>query len=161
MRAGIGYDVHPLRPGLRLVLGGVRIDHECGLAGHSDADAVTHAIMDALLGAACLPDIGVYFPVDDPRYEGADSMELLRQVCALVAQAGFRPENVDCTIIAERPKLAPHMPEMRRRVAAALGLGETCVGVKATTNEGLGFIGRGEGIAALAVATVTELQGKS
>ena len=157
MRAGIGYDVHLLRPGLTLVLGGVQIEHECGLAGHSDADVVVHAVMDALLGAAGLPDIGVYFPVDDPRYEGADSIELLRQVCAVIAQSGFRPENVDCTIVAERPKLAPHMPEMRRRIAAALGLDQTCVGVKATTNEGLGFIGRGEGIAALAVATLTEL----
>ncbi|MBQ2618803.1 MAG: 2-C-methyl-D-erythritol 2,4-cyclodiphosphate synthase [Oscillospiraceae bacterium] len=151
MRIGHGYDVHRLVPGRRLILGGVEIPWERGLLGHSDADVLTHALMDALLGAAALGDIGKLFPDSDPAYTGADSVELLRRVAALLREAGFAVENVDCTVLAQAPKLAPHIPEMRRRLAGALGLDEGRVSVKATTEEGLGFTGSGAGIAAHAV----------
>ena len=152
MRVGIGYDIHPFEPGRQLVLGGVRISHEAGLGGHSDADVLTHAIIDALLGAASLGDIGQQFPSDDPLYRDVKSLELLRQAVSLVAAAGYRAVNVDATVIAEAPKLAPHVTAMRASLSEALGIEAGAVSVKATTADGLGAIGRGEGIAALAVA---------
>ena len=151
MRIGHGYDVHRLVAGRRLILGGVEIPYEKGLLGHSDADVLTHAVMDALLGAAALGDIGKHFPDSDPAYAGADSIALLRRVGALLAQAGWRAENIDATVLCQAPKLAPHIPAMRRHLAEALGLAEGEVSVKATTEEGLGFTGSGEGIAAHAV----------
>jgi len=151
LRVGFGYDVHPLVEGRRLVLGGVRISHDRGLLGHSDADALSHAVADALLGAAALGDIGQHFPADDPRWEGADSLELLRHVMGKIQVAGLRPLNVDATIIAEEPKLLPHLPEMREKLADCLGLDVSAVSVKATRAEGLGSLGRCEGIAAHAV----------
>ena len=153
-RVGIGYDVHPVDPDRPLVLGGVRIPAGFGLRGHSDADVVLHALMDALLGAAGLPDIGHLFPPTDARWAGADSAELLRQVVARLLAEGWRPAQVDVTVVAERPPLAPHVPAMRERIAAALAVSPAAVGIKATTNEGLGFAGRGEGLAALAVAVI-------
>ena len=152
MRIGIGYDIHPLEPGRPLVLGGVRISHEAGLGGHSDADVLTHAIIDALLGAAALGDIGQQFPSDDPLYRDVKSLELLRQAVSLVAAAGYRAVNVDATVIAEAPKLAPHVTAMRVSLSEALGIEAGAVSVKATTADRLGAIGRAEGIAALAVA---------
>ena len=152
MRIGIGYDIHPLEAGRPLVLGGVRISYEAGLGGHSDADVLTHAIIDALLGAAALGDIGQQFPSDDPLYRDVKSLELLRQAVSLVAAAGYRAVNVDATVIAEAPKLAPHVTAMRASLSEALGIEAGAVSVKATTADGLGAIGRGEGIAALAVA---------
>jgi 2-C-methyl-D-erythritol 2,4-cyclodiphosphate synthase len=152
MRVGIGYDVHPLAEGRPLFLGGVHFDHPLGLAGHSDADVLLHAIMDAVLGAAALGDIGLHFPPGDPAYKGRSSLDLLRRVRSLVGEQGWRIVNVDATVIAEAPKLAPRVPEMRTAIGSACGLPPENVGVKATTNEGLGFIGRGEGIAAFAVA---------
>ena len=154
MRIGHGYDVHRLVEGRRLVLGGVEIPWEKGLLGHSDADVLLHALMDALLGACALGDIGQHFPDKDPAYEGADSLELLRRVAALLRERGFRPVNVDCTVLAQRPRLAPFMPQMRRQIAGALSLELDCVSVKATTEEGLGFTGEGLGIAAHAVVLV-------
>jgi len=159
VRSGIGYDVHRFAPGRRLVLGGIVIPHPLGLEGHSDADVLLHAISDALLGAAALGDIGQHFPPSDPRFANADSRQLLGQVAALVAGAGYRVVNVDATVIAEVPRVAPHVPAMRAAIAACLGLAAAAVGVKATTNEGLGFVGRGEGIAALAIATIEEAVG--
>jgi len=156
IRVGMGFDVHRFEAGRRLVLGGVEVPFEKGLAGHSDADVLTHAICDALLGAAALGDIGLHFPDTDARYRGADSMELLRRVVALAAARGLRPHNVDAVVVAERPRLAPHVGEMRRRLAGALGLPEGAVSVKATTSERLGFTGRGEGIAAHAVCALRE-----
>ena len=156
MRIGQGYDVHRLTEGRKLILGGVEIPYEKGLLGHSDADVLTHALMDALLGAAALGDIGQHFPDRDPRYEGADSVGLLCRVAALLKEKGFRVQNVDCTVIAQRPKLAPYIPEMRSRLAAALELDPSRVSVKATTEEGLGFTGQGLGIAAQAVALLLE-----
>ncbi len=153
MRSGIGYDVHRFGDaGRRLVLGGVEIEGERGLAGHSDADAVTHAVVDALLGAAGKGDIGEHFPDDDPAFEGADSIALLERVVGELT--GWRVVNVDVTVIAERPRLGPHKRRMAARLAGALRVDVSCVNVKATTNEGLGAIGRGEGIAALAVAQI-------
>lgn len=152
MRIGHGYDVHRLVEGRRLILGGVEIPYEKGLLGHSDADVLTHALMDALLGAAALGDIGQLFPDNDDAFLGADSIDLLRRVCAVIAQHGYAVGNVDCTVLAQRPKLAPHIPEMRRRLAEAMGIDASCVSVKATTEEGLGFTGEGLGIAAHAVA---------
>ena len=154
MRVGIGYDVHRLIAGRRLVLGGVAIESELGLDGHSDADVALHALIDALLGAAALGDIGQHFPPSEGRWRGADSLDLLRRVVALLAERGYAASNVDLTIVAERPRIGPHAPLMRERIAAALGLTPEDVSVKATTNERIGFIGRGEGIAALAVATI-------
>lgn len=152
MRIGHGYDVHRLVEGRRLILGGVEIPDEKGLLGHSDADVLTHALMDALLGAAALGDIGQLFPDSDDAFLGADSIDLLRRVCAVIAQHGYAVGNVDCTVLAQRPKLAPHIPQMRRRLAEAMGIDASCVSVKATTEEGLGFTGEGLGIAAHAVA---------
>ncbi len=152
MLIGIGYDVHRLVEGRPLVLGGVQIPFEKGLDGHSDADVLLHALMDALLGAAGLGDIGHHFPPSDPRYKGADSLELLREVVALLAAEGYRPVNVDMALLAERPKIGPYVEQMRERIAGGLGLPPRRVGIKATTNEGLGFVGEGKGMAAYAVA---------
>jgi 2-C-methyl-D-erythritol 2,4-cyclodiphosphate synthase len=152
---GIGYDCHRLLAGRRLVLGGVEIDHELGLEGHSDADVLTHAIIDALLGAAALGDIGQHFPDTDERYRDADSLELLHHTVALLRSQGMRIVHVDATVMIERPALAPHRELMRARLADALGLGVERVSVKATRGEGMGFIGRAEGAAALAVATLS------
>ena len=154
VRTGIGYDAHPFAPDRRLVLGGVEVPHELGLQGHSDADVLTHAVIDALLGAAALGDIGLHFPDDDPAYAGADSLELLRRAVALVAGEGFDVANVDATVVLERPRLAEHRDAMRANLAAALGVDVARVNVKATRGEGMGFVGRGEGAAALAVVTL-------
>lgn len=151
MRIGHGYDVHRLVPDRRLVLGGVEVPFERGLLGHSDADVLTHAVMDALLGAAALGDIGQHFPDHDPAYAGADSLVLLDQVTALLAERGWRVGNVDATVIAQRPKLASYIPQMRANLARRMGVELEQVNVKATTEEGLGFTGGGEGIAAHAV----------
>ncbi len=151
-RIGNGYDIHRLVPERALILGGVTIPHSLGLLGHSDADVLTHAVMDALLGALALGDIGHYFPPDDPQWAGADSVMLLTQVRQLVAERGWQVANVDAVVVAERPKLKPHIPLMQARLAAALGVAPAQVGVKATTNEQLGPVGREEGIAAHAVA---------
>ena len=156
MRIGHGYDVHRLVEGRRLILGGVEIPYEKGLLGHSDADVLTHALMDALLGAAALGDIGKLFPDNDPNYEGADSVGLLREVRRVLSENGWRVGNVDCTVIAQRPKLAPFIPRMREILAEAMGVEPNCVSVKATTEEGLGFSGEGLGIAAHAVALIEE-----
>ncbi|HZG48955.1 MAG TPA: 2-C-methyl-D-erythritol 2,4-cyclodiphosphate synthase [Thermoleophilaceae bacterium] len=154
-RVGIGYDSHRFEPGRRLVLGGVEIPGaERGLAGHSDADVLAHAVIDALLGAAGLGDIGRHFPDTDERWRGSDSIELLRTVRGLLADAGHEPANLDATIICEAPKLGAHRDEMRARLAEAAGIAPDAVNVKFTTNEGMGFTGRGDGIAALAVASV-------
>ncbi len=153
-RVGFGYDVHRLVTGRVLVLGGVEVPSDRGLAGHSDADVVAHAVMDALLGAAGERDIGVQFPDTDPDYRGADSMVLLSRVVKLVREKGYRVVNVDCTVLAEEPHLAPYIPRMVSRLERAMGLGPGRVAVKATTGEGLGFIGRGEGIAAWAVVAL-------
>ena len=157
MRIGHGYDVHRLTSGRRLILGGVDIPWEKGLLGHSDADVLTHAVMDALLGAAGLWDIGHAFPDTDPAYEGADSLLLLDRVMEMLSERGYRVGNVDATILAQRPKLAPHIPQMRANLAARLGVWEARVNVKATTEEGLGFTGAGEGMAAHAVALLEEV----
>jgi 2-C-methyl-D-erythritol 2,4-cyclodiphosphate synthase len=157
VRTGLGYDCHQFAPGRDLVLGGVKIPHEVGLLGHSDADVLTHAIIDALLGAAGLGDIGQHFPDTEERYRGADSLELLRQTLGLLEAAGQRVIHVDATVILERPKLAEFRDEIRRSLAGTLDLEPAHVNVKATRGEGMGFIGRQEGAAALAVAT-TERQ---
>ena len=154
MRVGYGYDVHRLVEGRRLILGGVDIPFEKGLLGHSDADVLVHAIADALLGAAALGDIGRHFPDSDPRYAGADSLKLLSEVCALLRKHGFEIGNIDGTVIAQRPKLAPHILQMREKIAAACGVSVEQVSVKATTEEKLGFTGAGEGIAASAVCLI-------
>lgn len=157
MRIGHGYDVHRLVRGRRLILGGVEVPWELGLLGHSDADVLTHAVMDALLGAAGLGDIGKHFPDTDPVYAGADSLRLLDHVMELLREEGWRVENVDATILAQRPKLAPHIPGMRENLAARLGVGPGQVNVKATTEEGLGFTGAGEGVAAHAVCLLERI----
>ena len=151
-RIGIGYDVHRLVPGGLVILGGVRIPHDRGLAGHSDADVLAHAVIDAMLGAAALPDIGRQFPPDDPRFAGADSLQLLGDVRKLLTERQWRVVNVDSTILAQAPKLAGFIPEMQANVAHALGVETVNVGIKATTNEGLDAIGAGHGIAVHAVA---------
>ena len=156
MRIGQGYDVHRLTPGRRLILGGVEIPHELGLLGHSDADVLTHAVMDALLGAAALGDIGQHFPDSDERYRGADSIALVCEVGEILGRAGFRVENIDATVIAQRPKLAPYIVEMRKRIAQALDLELGAVSVKATTEEGLSFTGEEKGIAAQAICLIME-----
>jgi 2-C-methyl-D-erythritol 2,4-cyclodiphosphate synthase len=153
---GIGWDSHRLVPGRPLILGGVEIPHPEGLAGHSDADVLTHAVIDALLGAAGLGDIGRHFPDTDPRYEGADSLGLLRTALAAVGDAGWAVVHVDATVVMERPKLAPHRDAIRDALAGVLALEPRHVNVKASTGEGMGFVGRGEGVAALAVATLRE-----
>ncbi len=154
VRTGLGYDCHRFVEGRRLVLGGVEIAHDRGLAGHSDADVVTHAIVDALLGAAALGDIGQHFPDTDERYRGADSLELLRATVAMLGERGFAIVNVDATVIIEQPHLAPFRERMRAALSGALGSPLDHVNVKATRGEGMGFVGTGEGAAALAVATV-------
>lgn len=154
VRTGIGFDVHPFAGGRALVLGGVRIDHPRGLAGHSDADALLHAIADALLGAAALGDIGRHFPPDDPAYENVASADLLRAVAGHIRTAGWEITNVDATVLAEAPQVAPHIDAMVRAIAGVLGIEPGRVSVKATTMEGLGPIGREEGIGALAVAAI-------
>ena len=151
MRIGTGYDVHRLVEGRKLTLGGVDVPYEKGLLGHSDADVLAHAIADALLGAAALGDIGKLFPDNDPQYEGADSLVLLGRVCALLGEKGYSIGNIDATVIAQQPKLAPHIPQMRENLAKACGIASSQVSVKATTEEGLGFTGSGEGMAASAV----------
>lgn len=157
LRVGHGYDVHRLVEGRALILGGVTVPFDRGLLGHSDADVLTHAVMDALLGAAALGDIGKLFPDSDAAYAGADSMLLLRRVTALLREHGWQVGNVDATVVAQTPKLAPYIPEMRRRLAEAMGLDVDCVSVKATTEERLGFTGSGEGMAAHAVALIERL----
>ena len=157
MRIGHGYDVHRLAEGRKLILGGVDIPWEKGLLGHSDADVLTHAVMDALLGAAGLGDIGQHFSDTDPAYAGADSLKLLEHVVALLRERGFAVGNVDATILAQRPKLAPHIPRMRDNLARVMGIDPGRVNVKATTEEGLGFTGSGEGIAAHAVALIEQI----
>ena len=154
VRIGHGYDVHRLVEGRQLILGGVDIPWERGLLGHSDADVLTHAVMDALLGAAGLGDIGRHFPDTDPAYTGADSLRLLAHVAALLRERGFTVGNVDATVLAQRPKLAPHIPQMRDNLARAMGVDPGQVNVKATTEEGLGFTGSGEGMVAHAVALI-------
>lgn len=154
MRVGQGYDVHRLLPGRRLILGGVEISYDLGLLGHSDADVLLHAVMDALLGAVALGDIGRHFPDTDAHYLGADSLVLLGHVGKLLAERGYVVVNIDATIIAQRPKLAKYIGEMRKNIADTLGIGEEQVNVKATTEEGLGFTGAGEGIAAQAVCLI-------
>ena len=154
MRVGHGYDVHRLTEGRKLILGGVEIPYEKGLLGHSDADVLTHAVMDALLGAAGLGDIGRHFPDNDDRYLGADSLMLLKEVCRLLGVKGYRVGNVDATVIAQRPKLMNFIPEMRRNLAGVMNVDEDAVNVKATTEEKLGFTGEGLGIAAHAVALI-------
>ena len=153
-RSGIGYDVHRLATGRKLILGGVEIAHSRGLEGHSDADVLSHAIADALLGAVAAGDIGQHFPNTDESIRGMSSIEILRRVSAILAEKKARVANVDATVIAEAPKIAPHLPAMRKVIAQAIDADESRIGIKATTNEGLGAIGRSEGIAAMAVATV-------
>ncbi len=157
MRIGHGYDVHRLTEGRKLILGGVDIPYEKGLLGHSDADVLTHAIMDALLGAAALGDIGKLFPDTDSAYAGADSLVLLERVRERLSKAGYRVGNIDATILAQRPKLAPHIPQMRANLADRLGIEVDQVSVKATTEEGLGFTGTGEGMAAHAVCLLESI----
>ena len=157
MRIGHGYDVHRLVQGRALILGGVDIPFEKGLLGHSDADVLTHAVMDALLGAAALGDIGKHFPDSDPAYKGADSLALAREVAKLLLAQNYRIGNVDATVLAQAPKLAPHIPQMRENLALALGVPVDAVSVKATTEEHLGFTGAGEGIAAHAVCLLEEI----
>ena len=157
MRIGHGYDVHRLTEGRRLILGGVDIPWEKGLLGHSDADVLTHAVMDALLGAAGLGDIGRHFPDTDPAYAGADSLKLLEHVVKLLGERGFSVGNVDATVLAQRPKLAPHIPQKRDNLARTRGVDPSRINIKATTEEGLGFTGSGEGMAAHAVALIEEI----
>ncbi len=154
-RIGQGYDVHKLVEKRRLILGGVEIPHKKGLAGHSDADVLTHAVMDALLGAAGMGDIGRHFPDSDPAYKGADSIVLLQHVRALIAREGYDVINIDATLILQEPKVAPYIDAMRERIASAVRTAVSRVSVKATTEEGLGFTGRGEGVAAMAVAMLS------
>ncbi|KRQ86387.1 2-C-methyl-D-erythritol 2,4-cyclodiphosphate synthase [Caloramator mitchellensis] len=154
MRVGHGYDVHKLVEGRKLILGGVEIPHEKGLLGHSDADVLAHAIMDAILGAAALGDIGKHFPDTDDKFKGADSIKLLEHVGMLINEKKYTISNIDSTIIAQRPKLAPYIEKMRKNIANALNIEEDQVNIKATTEEGLGFTGKGEGIASHAVALI-------
>ncbi len=156
MRIGQGYDVHRLMEGRPLILGGVDIPFEKGLLGHSDADVLVHAVMDALLGAAALGDIGTHFPDNDAQYSGANSLELLAKVVGLLLEKGYVIENIDSTIVAEKPKLAPHIPKMRENIAEVLGIALEQVNVKATTEEGLGFTGLGQGMAAQGICLLKE-----
>ena len=158
MRVGMGYDVHKLTEGRKLILGGVDIPWEKGLLGHSDADVLIHAVMDALLGAAALGDIGKHFPDTDPAYKGISSIKLLVHVAGLLRENGYEVGNIDATVIAQKPKMAPHIPQMRRNMAEALGISESKLNIKATTEEGLGFTGRGEGSASQAICLLTEKQ---
>lgn len=159
MRVGLGYDSHRFAEGRRLVLGGVEIDHASGLSGHSDADAVAHAVTDALLGAASLGDIGRHFPPTDERWRDADSIDLLRQAAQLAAERNYQVVNVDVTIVCEAPNIGPHAAAMCGRLASALGIAPAAVSVKAKTNEGLGWIGRGEGVASMAVVLIDRVEG--
>ena len=159
MRIGTGYDVHRLVEGRKLIIGGVDIPHEKGLFGHSDADVLIHALCDALLGAAGLGDIGKHFPDSDQRYKGISSLTLLAEVSRLLKEKNFTVNNIDATIVAERPKMASHIPKMVSHIASAVQAAESAINVKATTTEGLGFTGTGEGIAAYAVCTIREQQG--
>ena len=156
MRIGMGYDVHKLTKDRELILGGVKIPWEMGLLGHSDADVLIHAVMDALLGAAALGDIGKHFPDTDPAYKGISSILLLQHVTRLIEEHGFRIGNVDATIIAQKPKMAPHIPQMRKNMAQAMHIEESRLNIKATTEEGLGFTGRQEGISSQAVCLLEE-----
>ena len=158
MRVGMGYDVHKLTEGRKLILGGVDIPWEKGLLGHSDADVLIHAVMDALLGAAALGDIGKHFPDTDPAYKGISSIKLLVHVAELHRKQGYAVGNIDATVIAQKPKMAPHIPQMRKNMADALGIPESKINIKATTEEGLGFTGRGEGIASQAICLLIEKQ---
>ena len=158
MRVGMGYDVHKLTENSDLILGGVKIPWEKGLLGHSDADVLIHAVMDALLGAAALGDIGKHFPDTDPKYKGISSVKLLIYVSELLKEHGYEVGNIDATIIAQKPKMAPHIPQMRKNMADALGIPESKINVKATTEEGLGFTGSGEGISSQAICLLTEIQ---
>lgn len=158
MRVGMGYDVHKLTEGRKLILGGVDIPWEKGLLGHSDADVLIHAVMDALLGAAALGDIGKHFPDTDPAYKGISSIKLLVYVAELLRKQGYVVGNIDATVIAQKPKMAPHIPQMRKNMADALGIPESKINIKATTEEGLGFTGRGEGIASQAICLLIEKQ---
>ena len=158
MRVGMGYDVHKLTENRDLILGGVKIPWEKGLLGHSDADVLIHAVMDALLGAAALGDIGKHFPDTDPAYKGISSVKLLIHVSELLKEHGYEVGNIDATIIAQKPKMAPHIPQMRKNMADALGIPESKINVKATTEEGLGFTGSGEGISSQAICLLTEIQ---
>ena len=157
MRIGHGFDVHRLVPDRPLILGGVNVPWQLGLLGHSDADVLLHAVCDALLGAAGLGDIGKHFPDTDPRFKGISSLKLLGEVSRLLGEKGFRVNNIDATIVAERPKMAPHIPAMTTNIAAAVKAGPGAVNVKATTTEGLGFAGKGEGMAAYAVCTIARI----
>ncbi|GLC79135.1 2-C-methyl-D-erythritol 2,4-cyclodiphosphate synthase [Lacrimispora brassicae] len=158
MRIGQGYDVHKLAEGRDLILGGVKIPYEKGLLGHSDADVLVHAVMDALLGAAALGDIGEHFPDTDPRYQGVSSIELLKQVGGLLEEQGYVIENIDATVIAQKPKLLTYRPEMVKNIGDALKLPHGKVNVKATTEEGLGFTGKGEGISSQAIVLLTSME---
>jgi 2-C-methyl-D-erythritol 2,4-cyclodiphosphate synthase len=158
MRIGTGYDVHRLVSGRKLMIGGVEIPSEQGLLGHSDADVLLHAICDALLGAACLGDIGRHFPDTAPKYKGISSLVLLEEVRRLLGEAGFRVNNIDATIVAEKPKMTPHIRAMVENIATAVNTDRSLVNVKATTTEGLGFTGRGEGMAAYAVCTIKKVE---
>jgi 2-C-methyl-D-erythritol 2,4-cyclodiphosphate synthase len=158
IRTGIGYDVHQFAEGRPMVLGGVRIPFERGLLGHSDADVLLHAIADAILGAAALGDIGAHFPPSDPIFKDADSRKLLAESCRLLGEAGYFVANLDATVVAEAPRILAHVPAMRQAIAEACGIDIGDVSVKATTNERMGFVGRGEGIAALAIATIEREQ---
>src|SRR2546421_7297578 len=160
-RSGIGYDIHRFADNRPLILGGVTFPNAQGLDGHSDADVLTHAIMDALLGAAALGDIGQHFPDTDERYRGSDSIELLRDVAAMLGESGYEVSHVDATVVIERPRIAPARDQMRSTLADALGITAEHVSVKATRGEGMGFVGRGEGAAALAVATVERRPGRA
>ena len=158
MRVGMGYDVHKLTENRDLILGGVKIPWEKGLLGHSDADVLLHAVMDALLGAAALGDIGKHFPDTDSKYKGISSVKLLIHVSELLKEHGYEVGNIDATIIAQKPKMAPHIPQMRKNMANALGILESKINIKATTEEGLGFTGTGEGISSQAICLLTDIQ---
>lgn len=160
MRAGLGYDVHKLVEGRELILGGVKIDYQYGLLGHSDADVLVHAIMDALLGAAALGDIGKHFPDTDEKYKGISSITLLKHVAALLEENGYLLGNVDAVIVAQRPKMAPHIEKMRENIAQALGVDAGKINIKATTEEGLGFTGSGEGISSQAICMLEQISKK-
>ncbi len=156
MRAGIGYDVHRLVDGRRLILGGVEIPYHRGLQAHSDGDVVAHAVGDAILGASGLGDLGVYFPPNDPRYEGISSLTILQEIKGMVEKRNFRIDYIDVMLVMEEPKIAPYVKKMKKRIAEALNLGEDRVSVKATTNEGMGFVGKREGVGAMAVCLLKE-----
>jgi 2-C-methyl-D-erythritol 2,4-cyclodiphosphate synthase len=156
LRIGAGYDIHPLKPGRKLIIGGVRIPHGLGLDGHSDADVLTHAVIDALLGAAALGNIGDHFPADDPRYKDASSLDMLATASEVLKRAGYRVVNIDSTVVAEEPRLQPHLSEMEANIAKRVGVDRGAVSVKATSPEGLGALGNRAGIAAQAVALIDQ-----